>query len=584
MRDDEVEALVMSMIKLRTDRDKQVTIGPSELGGCPYCLAQRMYLKLHPKNNLATLNPYWMGSWIGTAVHEHMESIEKDNNLNASHYSLKPLEDALIETKVDIFEVPGYGWIRGSIDLLLTDLRIVDWKGLPLDTKIPTPSGWTTMGELREGDEVFDGTGKPCLVTHKSEIHHNPTYEIGFDDGSSIVADEDHRWLISVGRNWEEQVLTTKEIAEHYRMGGKKQRDIRILNNGALKLPPVDLLIDPYVLGLWLGDGCSKGVSISCNSRDAESILNELVSRGYASYITQYKGNSDNMSTVVVHDKYATVGQKSILRSQLESLGVWGNKHIPPQYLRSSKEQRLELLRGLMDSDGSWNVARNNQVEMSTTQEWQAFGVAELVRSMGWTCNVWHGPKKYRFSRDASYETKNAYILTFRPDGVNPFRIRDYPVETLSRRHRSLRRIVTSIKLTESVIPTQCIGVDSVEETYLCTDRMIVTHNTSRRDYIQKYKQEGVPKTYPVQQTMYIHGLRENYGLDITDYTLAFIARDGTGDRDIWFYHGKYDKQLALETIDKINYLWEYVSTGLDLEEIESDEDCFRCSMITHRV
>lgn len=90
--------------------------------------------------------------------------------------------------------------IAGQIDLLVkrgNKIIIGDWKGLPLDTEIPTLDGWSTIAELQEGDTIFDKGGNPTKILHKSEIHYNPCYKITFDNGDTIVADHEHRWEIS---------------------------------------------------------------------------------------------------------------------------------------------------------------------------------------------------------------------------------------------------------------------------------------------------------------------------------------------------------------------------------------------------
>lgn len=110
--------------------------------------------------------------------------------------------------------------LAGQIDLFIKDgdsFVILDWKGLPLDTKIPTPSGFTLMRDLQVGDEVFDRNGHVCKVKHKSEVHYNPCYEFIFED-CNLVADEDHRWVVNEFRNRSvirDKILTTKQIYEN---------------------------------------------------------------------------------------------------------------------------------------------------------------------------------------------------------------------------------------------------------------------------------------------------------------------------------------------------------------------------------
>lgn len=139
---------------------------------------------------------------------------------------------------------------------------LMDWKGLPLDTPILTMDGFKNMGSLRVGDTVFDRLGLPTKVIHVSEIHHNPCYEIKFNDGKSIIADQDHRWVISFlthspGKKstLEDEVMTTlelKEYIENYRLDTRIYRGTpRIKVAGAVHTS-VDIFGNPYLRGTKL--------------------------------------------------------------------------------------------------------------------------------------------------------------------------------------------------------------------------------------------------------------------------------------------------------------------------------------------
>jgi len=161
--------------------------------------------------------------------------------------------------------------------LVIVAARPAIGKALALDTPIPTPSGWTTMGDLRPGGEVFDEQGRPTRVVAVSETWPDrPCYRVTFSDGSSVIADEQHEWLTetrasrksaqaaAVGYNRYRnqrtfaEVRTTGEIAETLRCPTQDARlNHSIVNTRALDLPDADLPISPYVLGVWLGDGTS---------------------------------------------------------------------------------------------------------------------------------------------------------------------------------------------------------------------------------------------------------------------------------------------------------------------------------------
>ena len=150
-------------------------------------------------------------------------------------------------------------------------------KALALDTPIPTPTGWTTMGAIEPGDEVLADDGTPTQVRGVSPVWNSrPCYRVTFSDGSSIVADAEHEWLTDTRASRKSaqaaatgynryrnqrtfaEVRTTREIAQTLRcqtQDGRLNHSVR--NACALQLPEAELPIPPYTLGVWLGDGTS---------------------------------------------------------------------------------------------------------------------------------------------------------------------------------------------------------------------------------------------------------------------------------------------------------------------------------------
>lgn len=386
-------------------------------------------------------------------------------------------------------------------------LVLVDWKGLSLDTPIPTPSGWTTMGDLREGEEVFGADGVPTLVTAKSEVHWKNCYRIRFDDGSTIVADGEHRWQVVVGP-WSSrttQVLTTAEIADLREQGVL----VRIDNAQALDLPDADLPVDPYVLGVWLGDGSRNSGEIS---KPDQRVWDAITARGYQ--ISDWYSGTD-----------ATRRSVYGLVSQLRAAGVLGVKHVPAAYLRASRAQRLALLQGLMDSDGSWNIKRNHAA-FENTDERLARAVYELVVSLGWRAS-WFEGEAHGFE-----VTCRRYRISFRPTAAGAaFRARgevgrdDVPPQNSCQR---------TIKVVEKVptVPTQCITVAAEDELYLAGSQMVVTHNSRGADSDHKaYSPElGQVGGYGRAQYMIIEGAHgpERAALpDIAGGLIVSIRPDG---------------------------------------------------------
>ncbi|MGH3409387.1 MAG: LAGLIDADG family homing endonuclease, partial [Streptosporangiaceae bacterium] len=193
-------------------------------------------------------------------------------------------------------------------------------KALALDTPVPAPDGWTTMGEIRADDVVYDETGQPCRVTDAWDIRRGrPCYEIEFSDGSTIVADAEHQWLVdtdasrrsarakanlarrprkTTGIDWHHdqdcrrkppEVVTTETMRGSLRVlrrsgstadGGTSNYSIKVA--APLRAAEAKLAVPPYTLGAWLGDGWSAAGAIT--TADAE-ILIEIEAEGETVWI-----------------------------------------------------------------------------------------------------------------------------------------------------------------------------------------------------------------------------------------------------------------------------------------------------------
>ncbi len=367
---------------------------------------------------------------------------------------LEQLEDPQSSLEVTL-EMPWRkGVLKGVIDVIAADGIFADWKGLALDTPLPTPNGWTTMADVRVGDTLFGREGHPCKVIGKSEVSNKKCYRVTFDDKTSIVCDEDHLWYtVSGSKPNSHEVRNVKDIA------ATLKDKHRIPLASPLDIPRANLAIDPYVLGAWLGDGKHTDGSI-CGEDD--EIFENIESCGYTVLPPQHTVN--RTLTRTVKGLRAKLGLEE---------GLLGAKHIPEEYLRGNYEQRLALLQGLMDTDGTWNPIRKQAIFTSIHLEF-AESVEELVHSLGGRARIFKLTKR-GFGKEIT-----AYDVAFTPVGFNPFRIsrkRDSVVYPATR--RSFRRLIIAVDEIDSV-PTQCIAVNSPDNTYLCGKQMVPTHNTGK--------------------------------------------------------------------------------------------------------
>lgn len=343
---------------------------------------------------------------------------------------------------------------------------------LALDTEIPTPSGWTMMGEISEGDTVFDERGRPCQVTYVSPIMHNRIcYEIVFGDGTRVVADAEHRWATEVyssGRSlrgrpraetWHTRtrahttgIYTTEELKETLFCGRRTNHRIPVA--GCLVLPEQKLPIAPYTLGVWLGDGRANRGSIVMDPDDRE-IAENIERDGYAI--------SDQSCDHLF--RFTVLG----LRTELRRLGLLDNKHIPAVYMRASIEQRTALLQGLMDTDGT--CTKTGECRFSNRNERLAQGVAELANSLGIQSHL----------RTVKVNDAPNYLVSFKAyAGTSVFRLRRKAARQKDQAdQRATHRSIVAINPVPSV-PVRCISVDSESHLYLVTRGFIATHNTKR--------------------------------------------------------------------------------------------------------
>ncbi len=399
--------------------------------------------------------------------------------------------------------------IAGQIDLLIkdgNDIYIVDYKGLPLDTPIATKEGWKLLKDLTKNDQIFDKDGNLTNIINISEIHNNPCYKITFDNNEEIVADHEHRWLISFRNNdgtYREKIMTTEEIANHLKEKPKESYYIpKIFNAKPLSLPDQNLPIDPYVLGAWLGDGSKDcGVITNINS----DFWNEVKKRGYEV--------SDNLNP-----NYAEMRTVYGLRTQLKKLNLLGNKHIPDIYLRSSYKQRLDLLRGLMDTDGYFNKTRKRFV-MATGQKWQAEDTAKLVASLGWKPTIIECIKACNGKSFDGWDT--CFTAT-----ENPFLIRNKDIDFELKTDKSSFRTIKSVEITETV-ETKCLEVDSPSHTFLAGYTLIPTHNTNKKldekSYFNPKTKKHDMMKYPLNNIMDCNMMHYTLQLSTYAYLLQLI-------------------------------------------------------------
>lgn len=342
-------------------------------------------------------------------------------------------------------------------------------KALALDTPLPTPTGWTTMEQVRVGDYLLGMDGRPTRVIAATDVLlDRPCYDVRFSDGSVIRADAQHQWLTRTRKDRKAQdrlaerlrraaatvpdptVHTTVEIAASLMDGRQLNHAVPVA--ATFDLPEADLLIEPYTLGAWLGDGTSGRAAITVFDQE---IIDEIEATGQE---CRYRPSQRDYSL------------PGTVRTRLRQLGVLNNKHIPVSYLRASESQRRALLAGLLDTDGY--CTPTGGIEFGVTNERLARDFRELALSLGYQARL-----RTKAVRGRHPHTSTVYTVSFTTSD-KVFRL----TRKLSRLNPAIRdtnryRYITEVVPVESV-PVRCVQVDNADHMYLAGRSCVPTHNS----------------------------------------------------------------------------------------------------------
>lgn len=335
----------------------------------------------------------------------------------------------------------------------------------PHDAPVLTPQGYRAMGDLAVGDAVIGVNGRATAVLAVHERGEKEVQRVTFSDGASVECDADHYWTVGDRRGrW--QVLRAREIAERL-----PQRWALPAAAPVLFSEQASLGVDPYLVGVALGDGCLRRGALYLSVGDPELLTHveplldeseELVAAGGVDYRLRKRGRRSRHG-------------RPPLRDGLEALGLWGHlaheKFIPQEYLTASLEERLGLLAGLVDTDGS--VDSQGAIRFCTSSDRLARDVEFLVRSLG-------GELRRSEQKDRrGYRTM--HVVRFRIRGVVPCRLLRKATRVRDATVNSLRRYVVAVEPTGETKPMRCIEVAAHDGLYL-TDHFIPTHNTVMKE------------------------------------------------------------------------------------------------------
>lgn len=337
-------------------------------------------------------------------------------------------------------------------------------KAEPVTNEIPTPKGFRKMGDLQVGDNVFGSDGRPTKITGVFPQGRKQCYEITFSDRSTVTVSGDHLWQVT---DWDvhhrpvERVVTTKDMLdEGLRATGRWRFQVPMTT--PVQYRRKSLPVEPYTLGSIIANGSTLRRAVVLTTPDSHVL--DRISEHY------------ECSTHSVNPgECGRYGIKGVI-AKIRSLGLEvpsRQKFIPDIYLTASVDQRVALLQGLMDGDGSAERTKPHSVSYSTTSEQLAQDVAALVTSLGGTAAV---NRADRSREGKSVEYRVSIML---PADISPFHTpRKRDVKPVARVPRRPRRSIIAIERAGRV-ECQCIRVAAENSLYLTSRSHIVTHNTN---------------------------------------------------------------------------------------------------------
>lgn len=447
----------------------------------------------------------------------HIEFIERfckiPSGALGAPFKLEPFQKAMLQVVFGFVDDNNYRQYNEVFEMISRK----NGKAVSLDTEIATPSGWKKMKDIEENDFVFGQDGKMSKVLYVSPIFNKPMYLVEFEDGAKVKASADHIWTVQTknsrsafnrkltGKNgwstkekyrtnngWYE--VTTEEMLGDYarvRADGKgTEYKYRVPMNNAVEYGEKDLPLDPYTLGVWLGDGTKKRTDIAVSMDDLEETKKNLENEGHS-----IKVRYPRERTPLLGIDIGIKGHPNPTRDALREIGVFRNKHIPEIYMQSSVEQRFALLQGLMDTDGY--CSKKGQCEFAQKDEHITDQVRELLSSLGIKNS------KRRKTIYCNGKECFAYSVLFYTDKNHScFRLKR-KTERLKEKLADRMKAKSIIAITEIPNePSKCIMIDNESHLYLVGREFTATHNTSLCSAIELdmlcNDGEGAPQVYNI--------------------------------------------------------------------------------------
>jgi protein RecA len=404
---------------------------------------------------------------------------------NFAEFLVKPEEDTtkitgIIPTGITSLDVSlGIGGIPLGRFVELYGVEMAG-KAQPLDCQILTPVGWKNLGEIKVGDLVSTPDGKYAPIVGIYPQGKMDVFEVEFSDGTLTRCSKEHLWMV---QTWEDRqdssyrILSLSDMLSDYKLSDRLKYSIPINLPIEFSIDN-EPLIDPYILGLLLGDGSTVDSTIHFSTSDGEIVQ----------ALSDYANKTDQSITqrskydFSIKKKKRIPWEKSKIRRDIEQLGL-GNKKsyekfIPNSYKFALVRDRIALLQGLMDTDGTVkNSESGGGLSFCTTSYALAVDFIHIVRSLGGRATVYNKQSRYSYQGNIN-KGRLAYIVNIiLPDYIIPFRLQRKLSKYKIRTNNTLTKYISNINHIGKDI-VECIFIDHPDHLYI-TDDFIVTHNTT---------------------------------------------------------------------------------------------------------
>ncbi|WP_432118996.1 PhoH family protein [Streptomyces sp. bgisy032] len=464
---------------------------------------------------------------------------------------LRPLYDALHDM-LDPDSIPRL-MAAGTIEV--APLAYMRGRAQPVFTNVLTPDGWRPIGDLQVGDLVVGSDGEPTPVLGVYPQGEKDIYRLTAQDGSWTLCCGEHLWTVRTAadkrRDKPWRVLETREMIGNLRAAHARRYELPLLT-APVRLPEREVPMDPYALGLLLGDGCLTGSTTPSFATD-DPELAEALEASLPGVAVRHKSGPDYVlnrikspGDVITLENPVTrvLRELDLLRTRSHS------KFVPDDYLYNSAEVRLAVLQGLLDSDGA-PVAQKDRtcrIQYTTTSALLRDDVIALVQSLGGVAYTRRRAAEGRKpglakGREAGYRY-DAHIIDIRlPEGIEPFRLpRKRDKYLASGGGGRPMRFIDSIEPAGRE-ETVCIQVAAEDSLYVTQDHLL-THNTLNDAFIIL---DEAQNTSPEQMKMFLTRLGFDSKIVITGDVTQVDLPDGQKS-------GLRQVQEILEGVDDVHF------------------------------